>query len=81
MLAYYKLFSILFNLIVAGAFFLAFKKMESLRGKLILLSAAVLVFVLPAIIRSASWDWIGVTLYLSKAGFGIFCLLYIRLKK
>ena len=81
MLVYYKLFSILFNLIVAGAFFLAFKKMESLRGKLILLSAAVLVFVLPAIIRSALWDWKGMTLYTLKVGFGIFCLLYVRLKK
>ena len=81
MIIYSKLVSLIFNLIVAGAFVLAFKKMESLRGKLILLSAVVLVFVLPEIIQSAPWDWKGVTLYIFKVGFGLFCLFYVRLKR
>jgi len=81
MIIYSKLVSLIFNLIVASAFVLAFKKMESLRGKLILLSAVVLVFVLPEIIQSAPWDREGVTLYIFKVGFGLFCLVYVRLKR
>ena len=81
MMAYSKIFNVALNLIIAVAFFLAFKKIASIKGKFVLLSAAVLVFVLPELIPSAPSDWKWMAFYVLKVGFGIFCLLYVRLTK
>jgi hypothetical protein len=80
-MAYSKIFNVVLNLIIALAFFLAFNKIRNLRWKFVLLSVAVLVFVLPAIIPTAPSDWAWTAFYLLKIGFGIFCLLYVRLKR
>ena len=81
MIAYSKLFNVVLNLIIAAAFYLAFKKMERLWAKFILLSAAVLVFVLPELIPAAPSDGKWMTFFMLKVGFGLFCLLYVRFKK
>jgi hypothetical protein len=81
MMAYSKIFNVALNLIIALAFFLAFKKIEKLWRKFVLLSAAVLVFVLPEIFPAVPFDGTWMTFYILKVGFGIFCLLYVRLKR
>lgn len=80
-MAYTKIFNVVLNLIIALAFFLAFKKTRKLWGKFALLTAAVLVFVLPEILRAVPFDGTWTALYILKIGFGIFCLLYVRIKR
>jgi len=81
MMAYSKIFNAALNLIIAVAFFLAFKKIESIGWKFVLLLAAVLVFVFPEIFPAVPFDGTWMTFYILKIGFGIFCLLYVRLKR
>jgi hypothetical protein len=81
MMAYSKIFNTALNLIIAVAFFLAFKKIASIKGKFVLLTTAVLVFVLPEIFRTVPFDGTWTAFYILKIGFGIFCLLYVRFKR
>ena len=81
MMAYSKIFNVALNLIIAVAFFLAFKKIASIKGKFVLLTAAVLVFVLPEIFPAVPFDGTWMTFYVLKVGFGLFCLFYVRFKK
>lgn len=81
MMAYSRLFNVVLNLIIAVAFVLVFKKMKKLWAKFILLSVAVLVFVLPEVFPVVPFERTWMVFYVMKIGFGIFCLLYVRLKK
>jgi hypothetical protein len=81
MILYSKLFSLILNLIIIGAVLLAIRNTDSLKGKFILGSVTVLIFVLPVFIRAAPVDGIWLTFYILKAGLGLFCLLYVRLKR
>ncbi len=67
-------YPIIINFLVLVFFLLAFLSAE-LKGKLILLGIAVLLFGLPTIVSFDSVSWI---VYGSKVIFGLGCYLFIR---
>ena len=67
-------YPIIINFLVFVFFLLAFLSAE-LKGKLILLGIAVLLFGLPAIVSFGSMTWI---VYAVKVVFGLGCYLFIR---
>jgi hypothetical protein len=67
-------YPLIINFLVLVFFLLAFFSAE-LKGKLILLGIAVLLFGLPAIVSFGSLAWI---VYGAKVIFGIGCYLFIR---
>lgn len=67
-------YPIIINFLVLVFFLLAFLSAE-LKGKLILLGSAVLLFGLPAIVSFGSVSWI---VFGAKVIFGLGCYLFIR---
>lgn len=67
-------YPIIINFLVLVFFLLAFLSAE-IKGKLILLGIAVLLFGLPAIVSFGSLAWI---IYAAKVVFGLGCYLFIR---
>lgn len=67
-------YPIIINFLVLVFFLLAFLSAE-LKGKLILLGIAILLFGLPTIISFGSVAWI---VYAAKVIFGLGCYLFIR---
>jgi hypothetical protein len=67
-------YPLIINFLVLVFFLLAFLSAE-LKGKLILLGIAALLFVLPAIVSFGNVAWI---VYAAKVIFGLACYLFIR---
>jgi hypothetical protein len=81
LIIYSRTLQVVLNLIVLAAFYLAFKSMPGRKGRIILLSIAVLVFILPFIFPVVPGEGKWLIFYLAKVGLGIFCLIYVRIFK